>query len=162
MPLTSTTPTPLTWTMRLKNHKTTVILHVDSLQSLSTLKKELLAVLNEISPSGLNGHALPSSTSDMLLAKPIDPLDMSFGWDALERSNQLDDPFNIDEDAPKGKGKQLESENLKAYGIKDNAVLAFKFRGDGTKGWDVVQATFEDEYGVANEGDMGVVKEFKG
>ena len=166
MSLTSTKPNPHTWTIRLKHHKTTVLLHVDALQTIATLKKELLAVLNEIAPNGLNGHTLPSSASDIRLAKPVDPLDLSQGWDTLDdgSNDDLDNPFNMDEnDVAKPKTKKvLESENLKAYGIKDNAVLAFRFKSEKGREWDVVQAVNIDEFGVENEADMGVPREYKG
>jgi len=163
MSLTSTIPDPQTWTIRLKHHKTTLLLHVNPLQTLATLQKELLAVLSERSPSSFNGHTLPSTPQDIILAKPFDPLDLSQGWDPLEPSDELEDPFNIDEEAPKPRSKKtIESENLKAYGIKDNAVLAFRFREEKGGEWDVVQAVNIDEYGVENEADMGVPREYKG
>jgi hypothetical protein len=163
MSLTSTKPDPLTWTVRLKHHKTTILLHVEPLLLLSTLKEELLAVLREIAPDGFNGYQLPSSASEIRLGRPVDPFDISLGWEPLEPPNELDDPFNIDEDESlKGKAKRLESENLKAYGIKDNAVLAFRFKSEKGRSWDVVQAVHIDEYGVENEGDMGVLREYKG
>lgn len=149
--------------MRLKKHKSTILLHVEPLQLLSTVKEDLLAILKDIAPNGFNGTPLPNSASEIELAKPVDPLDISLGWEPLAPSDELEDPFNIDEDeAPKGKGKSLESENLKAYGLKDNAVLAFRFKSEKGKGWDVVQAVFIDEYGVENEGDMGVLRDYKG
>jgi hypothetical protein len=163
MSLTSTAPNPQTWTIRLKHHKSTVLIHVEPLLTLSTLKEELLAILNDVAHSGyFNGTKLPSSPSEILLARPVDPLEISLGWEPLEPEDEPEDPFNIDEDAPKGKAKKLESENLKAYGVKDNAVLAFKFKSEKSKGWDVVQAVHIDEYGVENEGDMGVLRDYKG
>ena len=165
MSLTSTEPSPHTWTIRLKHHKTTILLHVDPLQTLATLKKELLAILNEMAPNGFHGYTPPSTPSDIRLARPVDPLDLSQGWDTLDDGSQdLDDPFNNDDDdVPKPKTKKtLESENLRAYGIKDNAVLAFRFRSEKGRDWDVVQAVNIDEYGVENEADMGIPKEFKG
>jgi hypothetical protein len=163
MSLTATTPDPLTWTIRLKHHKTTLLLHVSPMQTLTTLKEDLLAVLQERSSSTFNNHPLPSSPSDILLAKPNDPFDLSQGWDALEEPDELEDPFNIDEDAPKPRTKKTtESENLKAYGVKDNAVLAFRFKGEKGADWDVVQAVNIDEYGVENESDMGIPREYKG
>jgi hypothetical protein len=167
MSLTSTNPGPQTWTIRLKHHKTTVLVHVDPLQTLLQLKTELLAILNESFPTGLHGYNLPTSPNDIRLAKLIDPLDMSRGWDTIDdtsTTDELEDPFNIDEDdVPKPKTKKmLESENLKAYGIKDNAVLAFRFKSEKGREWDVVQAVNIDEYGVENEADMGVAREYKG
>lgn len=118
-----------------------------------------------MAPNGFHGYTPPSTPSDIRLARPVDPLDLSQGWDTLDDGSQdLDDPFNNDDDdVPKPKTKKtLESENLRAYGIKDNAVLAFRFRSEKGRDWDVVQAVNIDEYGVENEADMGIPKEFKG
>jgi len=165
----STAPGPLTWTLRLKHHKTTILLHADGLQTLASLKKDLLSALRDRNPDNFHDLPIPKKSEDILLAKPVDPFDLEQGWDPLEdyTDGEVEDPFNIDEDAvmvnkPKAK-KTLESENLKAYGVKDGAVLAFRFRGvKDREGWDVVQAVNIDEYGVENEGDMGVGKEYKG
>ncbi|KIW09479.1 uncharacterized protein PV09_00358 [Verruconis gallopava] len=162
MSLSSTTPHPQSWTIRLKHHRTTVLLHVEPLLLLSTLKEELLAVLKEVSPNGFNGHQLPSSASEISFAKPVDPLDISQGWEPLEFSDDPEDPFNIDNEESKRKTKKLESESLKAYGIKDNAVLAFRFKSEKGTSWDVEQAVHMDEFGVENEGDMGMMKEYRG
>jgi hypothetical protein len=129
---------------------------------LQSLKEDLLEALQDIAPDGFNGVALPPNASEIPLAKPIDPTDLSQGWEPLEQSYALEDPFNIDESAPKGKAKKLESENLRAYGIKENAVLAFRFWTQRDKGWDVVPVVHMDEYGIENEGDMGVPKQYRG
>ena len=71
----------------------------------------------------------------------------------------------------------------KGAGLRDGAVLAFRWRGDGIWDgdedvdidmedgiaggkkmdmWGVRIASFEDSYGVENEGDVGGVREFEG
>jgi len=82
-------------------------------------------------------------------------------------------------------GKKADTESVKAAGMRDNAVLAFRWDekgkkavvedegdgdeeldlvGDDSEGeeWDVVLPSFEDQYGVDNEGDLGVQREFNG
>jgi hypothetical protein len=178
--MSSVIPSPLTWTLRFKNHKTTVLLHADALTPVSAIKAELLSALRESNPSGLNGKPLPTSPSQIQLAKPVDPLDLTQGWESLESSSALEDPFNTEEGG-NGKGKQkrkLDTDSVKAVGIKDNAVIAFKWSGSGDSSeeeegdedmgeekeeyWDVVLPSFTDDYGVENEGDAGVIREFKG
>jgi hypothetical protein len=60
--------------------------------------------------------------------------------------------------------------SLTSLGIKDNAVLVYRFRSGGAKkgekskdpGWSIEVPSFEDAYGVENEGDLGVKPEFRG
>ena len=189
-----TKSTPLHWTLRLKYHKSTVLLSVDPLQSIQKLKGDLLdALQNLISP--LNDvESLPNSPSQVQLAKPIDVLDASAGWQRIDKTDEpkFDDVDELaaddDDDAgvsrrrskSKGKAKKGTSNGtdgdqrtLKECGISDNAVLAFKFAPhledneeamdeDDNDKWDVVIPTYEDTYGVENEGDVGQFKEYRG
>jgi hypothetical protein len=61
--------------------------------------------------------------------------------------------------------------SLTSLGIKENAVLAYRFRGGEAEkrlngedpGWSIEVPSFEDAYGVENDGDLGVVRsEFQG
>jgi hypothetical protein len=124
------------------------------------MKQSLLHALKETQPSGiLNSTKIPSSPSQVRLAKPVDPVDVESGWEELTTEE--------------------EDGVVKGVGLKDGGVLAFKFGvkdededlteeddeviGEGEKeGWDVVIPRFQDEFGVENEGDVGVRKEFKG
>ncbi|KAL2350818.1 hypothetical protein BJ546DRAFT_890890 [Cryomyces antarcticus] len=185
----STNPTPLTWTIRLKQRTRTVLLHADPLQRIDTIKAELLRALKQTSKDGmLYGLAIPEDASDVLLARPNDILDPQSGWTSLDE----------DEGTKNGKGKGKAKATapstaagnkrkrgttagaldcLQGLGLKDNAVLAFKFRqaredrgGDNDdeglgledEEWDVVIPSFEDQYGVENLGDVGAQGEFQG
>jgi len=167
-----TEPNPSTWTLRLKHHKTTILLHIDPLQTLASLKEDLLLALQQTCPhQTLHGKQLPSAAGAFAIAKPRDPLDVAAkGWERLPA------------------GKKAERESVKAAGVRDNAVLAFRwdekgkkavlgadegdgdgevglgFDGDGGEDeeWDVVLPSFEDQYGVENEGDLGMQREFNG
>jgi len=175
--MASTIPSAQTWTIRFKYHKSTVLLHVEPNQTIDSLKESLLYALRDVktSPNFLNGQTPPSSASQIHLAKPRNPLDISEGWEPLDESS-LKDVFEDDDegnDKKKGKGKakaKVESsgQTVKGIGIKDNAVLAFRWRtkekggkkGDEDEfeegdGWDVVIPTFEDVYGVEDAEDVG-------
>jgi hypothetical protein len=192
------TPTPTTWTLRLKSHRTTVFLHIDPLTPFATIKETLHAALAETGLTPFEGGppiALPSSASSIQLGRPADPLDASQGFVLGEwESAPSDDEVAIeDEDegtgtgkgkgkgraaassasaTAKGKGKGGRSERAGDYycpkgaGLRDGAVLAFRWEGDGTDkdeaSWGVHIARYEDAYGVQNEGDVGGRAEFDG
>jgi hypothetical protein len=166
-------PTPSTWTLRLKSARTTVLLHTDPLSTFSAIKASLLTALTDTG-FAQSDHGpsltLPSSPSAIQLGRPLDPLDPSAGFVLGEWESQSDDDeVAIDEGKGKGKGKAAKETGgkdcPKGAGLKDGAVLAFRWEGmagaDG-KEWDVQIASFEDAYGVTNEGDVGERAEFEG
>jgi hypothetical protein len=171
-------PTPQTWTLRLKSHRTTVLLHIDPLQTFSAIKSHLYTALSE---TGLQAteHGpsipLPASPEDIQFGRPVDPLDPSSGFVLGEWETPAEDDEVAIEDEGKGKGKSSAKgkskgvDNVKdcpkGAGLKDGAVLAFRWEGDGTEdeaSWGVKIASFEDAYGVQNEGDVGARAEFEG
>lgn len=191
-----TTPTPQTWTLRLKSHRTTILLHIDPLQSFSSIKTTLHTALSE---TGISASAsspplrLPASPSAIQLGRPIDPLDATRGFTLGEwETPDSDDEVAIEDEASskgKGKGKAAKAAGLKGKkegaadgardcpkgaGLKDGAVLAFRWDGDGgplgegagehdeERMWGVTLASFEDAYGVQNEADVGARAEFEG
>jgi hypothetical protein len=152
--------TPQTWTLRFKHHRTTILLHTDPLTPLSTLKSNLLLALRDTKPSGIESRPLPTSPSQIKLAKPINPLEISEGWEPIDPSADVDDE--------KAAKKLEESTSVKAAGVKDNAVIAFRWSVEGEEEeedealgeiegeWDVVWPSFEDNYHVEVEGDKGI------
>ncbi|KAF3039753.1 hypothetical protein E8E12_007373 [Didymella heteroderae] len=170
-------PTPSTWTLRLKSARTTVLLHVDPLSTFAAIKSALLTALTETGFAQSDGGpsvALPDSPSAIQLGRPLDPLDPSAGFTLGEwEAAPDDDEVAIDEGNGKGKGKGKAapgktasgSDCPKGAGLKDGAVLAFRWEGiAGAEGeeWGVQIASFEDAYGVTNEGDVGGRAEFEG
>ncbi|KAF1930579.1 uncharacterized protein M421DRAFT_418878 [Didymella exigua CBS 183.55] len=169
-------PTPSTWTLRLKSHRTTVLLHTDPLSTFSTIKAQLYTALAETGlQASEDGPAipLPDSAADIQLGRPLDPLDPGAGFALAEWEDaELDEEVVIEEEAGKGKGRARAKAKTgegtdcpKAAGLKDGAVLAFRWEGmQGVDGdaWGVQIASFEDAYGVANEGDVGGRAEFEG
>lgn len=124
--------TSSTWTIRFRHHRTTVLLPIDQSQSIASVKSDLFAALQQTTPTGRLSDAtpLPDSPDDILLAKPNDINDAEAGWTRLRaEKGGKETPVA----RSKGKGKAgaaadgLEGETLKSLGIKDNALLAFKF-----------------------------------
>lgn len=140
-------PSPKTYTLRLKYHKTTVLLHADPLTSLDVIKKDLLKVLKETNPNGmLHGVPLPSSYNQIRLARPNDVNDLTKGWEGI-------DPIMGDVDEVEESVKKLKlSDTLKGAGIREHAVMAFRFSNADTadddmednEQWDVVIPSFDE------------------
>ena len=140
------------WTLRLKQRRTTVLLFVDRSQSFTSIKQELLEAIKATGKATLNDQALPTDPDDVILGIPVDRYDLSKGWVGL-------DIPDFDEDGGRtkkaGKNSILNSSPLGA-GLKDGAVLAFKFRDSSMteeemdlddNNWDVVLPNYEEEYG---------------
>ncbi|EMD69419.1 hypothetical protein COCSADRAFT_195234 [Bipolaris sorokiniana ND90Pr] len=190
-----TTPTPQTWTLRLKSHKTTVLLHIDPLHTFDTIKAALYDALQQTEfrhPDTGAAIPLPPSPSDIQLGRPVNINDAHEGFKLGEwEYNSIDDAEEVEGKgkgkakavAPGGKGAASAKQCPKGAGLKDGAVLAFRWVGDGNwegeedeneeegegggRGregdmWGVQLASFEDAYGVENEGDVGGGREFEG
>ena len=81
------TPSPQTWTLRLKAHKTTVILHVDPLHTFDTIKTYLYDALQETdfkNPETGESIPLPPSASDIQLGRPVNINDANEGFELGE------------------------------------------------------------------------------
>ncbi|KAF2090095.1 hypothetical protein K490DRAFT_54508 [Saccharata proteae CBS 121410] len=129
--------TSLTWTLRLKHHRTTILIHADPLTTLSALRNELLHALRETERTGtLNGRALPADASAFELARPVDPADLDKGWIGLGTAG-----------ATGGKKREREDENVKNADVRDGGVIAFRWRVEGEQGT-------VDEYDVDGEGNV--------
>jgi len=189
------TPSPQTWTLRLKALKTTVILHVDPLHTFDTIKTYLYDALQETdlkNPETGESIPLPPSASDIQLGRPVNINDANEGFQLGEWEYSIGEE---EDEGGKGKGKAKASGSAnggakagtanvkqcpKGAGLKDGAVLAFRWPGDGNwdgedeldidEGrpgkagdmWGVKLASFEDAYGVENETDVGGRPEFEG
>lgn len=135
-------PSPRTWTLRFKLHRTTILLHSDPQQRLSLLRAELLTAL-QITHShgfveGKNGttYSIPESYEDIVLAKLRDPNDVQSGWERLIKPAGKDFGFEDEGVSAKGKGKAGAlksagkggvSECPQGVGLRDGAVVAFRF-----------------------------------
>ncbi|KAK3706128.1 hypothetical protein LTR37_012955 [Vermiconidia calcicola] len=134
----ATHPNPRSWTLRFKHNRNTFLLHIDPLQTLSSVKHELLKAVQQTHPNGtLNGNTIPQNPDEILLARPIDINDLSAGWESIEpRSGDVDGDTGA---SGKGKGKATTpgkstsaGAKLKdcphGAGLRDGGVVAFKFK----------------------------------
>jgi hypothetical protein len=161
---------------------------VDPLDTFSTIKSHLYNALKDTGlkdPASNAPIALPDSPADMQLARPVDVHDAQQGFQLGEWELSADDS---DDGAGKGKGKAKAGGKAnggaaaanakdcpKGAGLKDGAVLAFRWAGDGiwngeddadmddrSNSWGVQLASFDDAYGERNETDVGGGPEFEG
>lgn len=186
--MTRTKASPSTWTYRFKNGKSTTLLHVDPLQSLASIKAELLSALRATHPDGLLHGTLriPQDAAHVIIGRPVDIHDPHSGWLRIDAEEPTGESRSTAKPNGEGPGRKRKSggpevngiggdTSPKALGLLDNAVLAYKFRGErvrrqgdeledeedeGLGGmdedeFDVVIASYEDDTGVVNEGDVG-------
>lgn len=138
-------PPARVWCLRFKLNRSTILLHVDALQTLSSVRAELLVALQATNPDGIfkgtlrDGmpveYPLPANPEDIVLAKPKDINDLNAGWETI---GDLNDELVFDEDVgSKGKGKataaaKASSKNAndcpQGAGLRDAGVVAFRFR----------------------------------
>ncbi|KAL8941924.1 MAG: hypothetical protein Q9216_001952 [Gyalolechia sp. 2 TL-2023] len=158
--MASETPNPQHWTLRFKQHKTTVLLFVSPHQSLASVKGDLLHAIKTARFTEINGIPLPSSPEDVILGVPLDGNDPSRGWINLEIPE-------LEQDGGKKGSKSTSVLNATPIGagLKDGMVLAFKSRKEKSGSddmdiddneWDVILPNYDDEEGsqVKNgEGD---------
>lgn len=206
----TTAPDSTSWTLRLKSHKTTVLLQINPLHTFETIKKELYTALRDTGLRDLkdNDIPLPASAEDIQLGRPVNINDPRSGFviGEWEPSGNLEVEAEDANLTGKGKGKGRPKKNIdadsiasssnirncpKGANLKDGAVLAFRWQGPGMEDawdedetlgldsdddekkistgivgvksmWAVKIASFEDSYGVENEGDLGGGGEFEG
>lgn len=144
-------PNPQTWTLRLKNKRTTVVLHVDRTLSLSVLKADLLLALQTANADNkLDSQDIPKDASSIRLAKPLDSSNLaSGGWESIE---DVVDSSMLDESGGKRKAGGKSKQSPLTVGLRDGSAVAFRFgREDeepGEEEWDVEVSTYEDVYGL--------------
>ena len=133
-------------TLRFKKHRTTILLLVAPSQSFSSIKQDLLEAIKATGVTDINGEDIPSDPETIVLGLPADKNDISKGWVPLKIPE-------VEEGGAKGKGVKKNSvlnENPLGAGLKDGALLAFKFReGSDADGmddtWDVIMPKYEDD-----------------
>ena len=142
----STAPISGKFTLRFKQHTTTILLLVAQGEPFSEIKQDLLAAIEATGINDINGNPLPSDAGDIVFGVPVDRHDISKGWIALKIP---------EDDAGVAKGKSVKkgsvlNETPLGAGLRDGAVLAFKFREGGEEDpmdeeWDVIMPAYEDE-----------------
>lgn len=145
------------WTLRFKQHKTTVLLFAQQSQSLDSIKCDLLDAIKARGIEEINGNALPSDPEDIEFGVPRDKYDISKGWVPLKIPE-------VEEGDTKGKGKAVKKDSVLngsplGAGLKDGAMLAFRFtKGPAEDGmdvddeWDVIIPSYDDEVGSQGQG----------
>jgi hypothetical protein len=145
-------PPPRVWCLRFKLNRTTVVLHIDALQTLASIRSELLEALRATHPDGIFkgtlrdgtpvSYPLPANPEDIALAKQADPHDPNAGWEAI--GDDAEEGLIFDEDVKgkgKGKGRASAAPSRKSAssakdvndcpqgaGLKDGSIVAFRFR----------------------------------
>ena len=147
-PQPAKTSSGMQWTLRFKQHKTTILLFVQQSQTFDSIKRDLLNAINATGVQTINGNALPVNPEDIEFGVPRDKNDPGKGWVALKI------PEFEDGDA-KGKGVKKGSilnQSPLGAGLKDGAMLAFKFTKrvdedemDTDAEWDVIIPSYDDE-----------------
>lgn len=143
------------WTLRFKQHKTTILLFVQQSQPFDSIKRDLLDAIKATNIKDINANFLPSDPEDIELGVPRDKNDISKGWLPLKIPE-------VEEGDTKGKGVKKGSvlnESPLGAGLKDGAMLAFRFiKGAAEDGmdlddeWDVIIPSYDDEAGSQSPG----------
>ena len=137
------------WTLRFKQHKTTILLFVQQSQSFDSIKRDLLHAITARGINDINGNTLPSDPEHIEFGVPKDKYDISKGWVPLKIPE-------VEDGDTKGKGVKKGSvlnESPLGAGLKDGAMLAFRFTEGATEDardlddWDVIIPSYEDEVG---------------
>lgn len=120
-------------------------------QSLASIKSELLNALKATGINEINGKSLPDNEEEIIFGVPVDKHNIEKGWVNLAITEPEDGERVVA--LPKGVRKTVLNASPLGAGLKDGAMLAFKFRsaGDATaeddNEWDVVMPSFDDEDG---------------
>lgn len=129
---------------------------MDQAQSFTSIKTDLLEAIKETGRTELNGQALPTDPEDVILGVPVEKNDPSKGWVRLDIP-ETEVQVNGNSKKIGGKKSVLNSSPLGA-GLKDGAMLAFRFQTEGVivdedgldienDEWDVLIPSYEEEYG---------------
>lgn len=120
-------------------------------QSFGSIKSELLEAIKATGIRDINGCTLPTHADDIIFGITVDKNEPSNGWVSLEISEIDGDEDTGSKSKGVRKGSVLNASPLGA-GLKDGAVVAFKFRGEGAQDsdsddWDVIIPSYDDEDG---------------
>ncbi|KAG0639911.1 hypothetical protein HOY80DRAFT_1022239 [Tuber brumale] len=129
-----TAPTPKTYTLLLKSHRTTILLYAQAADPLSQLKSQIYTHLS-INAANLeafdSGLKIPGSADEIVLALPAGA--GGGGWAEVE-----------------GQDKRICT--VASLGVRDSGVLAWRVVGDEDEGF-LVEAAGGEEEEVVEDGD---------
>ncbi|KAI9821093.1 MAG: hypothetical protein M1827_003827 [Pycnora praestabilis] len=154
---------PLSWTLRLKHQKTTIVIYVEPTTTFAAIKSHLLEILNETSPDGrFGGSELPEDFNLISFGLPIDNNDLSKGFTGLEIPELVVEKKDGEKKVVGGKDSVLNT-TPEGAGLNDGSILVFKFRHEVTDEgdamnldedrWDNVAQlpSYDEEYGSQAE-----------
>lgn len=134
----------------------TVLLLVSPVQTIASVKENLLHALNDRGIKEINGDPVPESVSKIELGVRVDSNDLEKGWKKLEVPAQA--AKDGDKKRVVGGRKSVLNLTLQGAGLKDSQTVAFRFRetADDDKkdelevqlddpGWDVIVPTLSDD-----------------
>jgi hypothetical protein len=155
--MTQSKPDPLSWTLRFKKHKTTVLLMLPAQESIPSAKEKLHNALKARNIREVNGDPVPEHPADIELGIPIDRNEPEKGWVRLDRqTGEAEDEGTNGAGRPK---KRSLADSLQGADIRDGQAIAFRFKrapggvgevADSDEdfedlGWDVVLPSLDDE-----------------
>lgn len=121
-------------------------------QSFTSIKAELLEAIKATGIHEISGYKVPENADDIVLGVPVDKNDLSYGWVDLEIPEREDDAVIGSKSKGVKKNSVLNS-SPQGAGLKDGAILAFRFTTDGDQDesnidgsdWDVIMPSYDDE-----------------
>ncbi|KAF3399189.1 hypothetical protein DPV78_006590 [Talaromyces pinophilus] len=150
-------PDPLSWTVRFKKHKTTVLLMLPAQESIQSTKEKLHSALKARGLTQINGDPIPEDPSEIEFGTPIDRNELEKGWIRLNVPVE-ENGDNATRKSGAGRPKKSSlTDSLQAADIRDGQAIAFRFRKtadreDGDEdadfedpGWDVLVPSLDDE-----------------
>lgn len=106
-------------------------------QSFDSIKEELLSSIKATGITSINGATLPSDASEIVLGVPVEKNDPKQGWVNLEIEG-------ADVNGKTSKKGSVLNENPMGAGLKDGALLAFRFATEQNT-WDIITPSYDDE-----------------
>ncbi|KAL2218953.1 hypothetical protein M432DRAFT_396401 [Thermoascus aurantiacus ATCC 26904] len=151
-------PDPLSWTLRFKKHKTTVLLMLPANESIASTKEILLKALKSRGLTEINGDPVPDDPSEIEFGVPVDRNELDKGWTKLDVEMPELASEGVTKKGVVGK-KNGGNITLQAADIRDGQPIAFRFRkpSEDNKdkdeleleledpGWDVIVPSLDDE-----------------
>lgn len=151
-------PDPLSWTLRFKKHKTTVLLMLPANESIASTKEILLKALKSRGLTEINGDPVPDDPSEIEFGVPVDRNELDKGWTKLDVEMPELASEGVTKKGVVGK-KNGGNITLQAADIRDGQPIAFRFRKSSEDnkdkdeleleledpGWDVIVPSLDDE-----------------
>ena len=124
-------------------------------QSFTSIKSDLLEAIKHAGLTSLNGQDLPIDPENVVFGVPRDRNDVSKGWVGIDIPLEVDDA--VGQKRKLGGKKSVLNTSPLGAGLKDGAMIAFKFRKEGGRtdeegtdleddDWDVMMPSYDEDY----------------